>query len=121
MKRVRFDKKLAVHIMTDWQQASQEARSTWMHKARSRRHFRKPIRNTALKIKWCLKPEQGDFIDSVHLYKLCFLIYHTNCMCLLFIARFTKKNQIHDDRFLLNLRPRQIVLHKTRYYENEIK
>ena len=30
MKRVRFDEKLTVHIMTDWPQASREARSAWM-------------------------------------------------------------------------------------------
>ena len=58
MKRVRFDEKLTVHIMTDWPQAFQEARrSTWMLKARNRRLFRKLIRSTALKIECCLKPE----------------------------------------------------------------
>ena len=48
MKRVRFDEKLTVHIMTDWPQASREARrSTWMLKALNRRRFKKRIRSIA--------------------------------------------------------------------------
>ena len=47
--------------MTDWPQASQEARrSTWMLEARNRRFFRKQIRSTALNIEWCLKPEHRE-------------------------------------------------------------
>ena len=56
-----FNEKLTVHIMTGWPQVSQEARrSTWLIKALNRRRFRKHIRGTALKIKWCLKPEHRE-------------------------------------------------------------
>ena len=59
MKRVRFDEKLTVHIMTDWLQALQEGRiSTWVLKARNHYLFRK--RSTALKIECCLKPKHRE-------------------------------------------------------------
>ena len=64
MKRIRFDEKLTVHIMTDWPQASPEARrSTWMLKALNRRRFKKRIRSIAQKIEWCLKPEHRDTVS----------------------------------------------------------
>ena len=64
MKRARFDEKLTVHVMTDWPQASQEARrSTWMLKALNRRRFKKRIRSIAQKIECCLKPEHRDTVS----------------------------------------------------------
>ena len=50
--------------MTDWPQASREARrSTWMLKALNRRRFKKRIRSIAQKIEWCLKPEHRDTVS----------------------------------------------------------
>ena len=66
MKRVRFDEKLTVHIMTDWPPASREARRTWMLKARNRRRFKKRIRSIAQKIEWRLKPEHRDSVYISH-------------------------------------------------------
>ena len=84
MKRVRFDKKLTVHIVADWPQAFQEARrNVWMLKARNRRRFRKQIQSIAYKIKWCLKPKHR---DSVY-------IYYTKCMCLLYNSRIKSNTQ----------------------------
>ena len=48
MKKVRFDEKLTVYVTTDWPQASRQARSAWMLKARNRRRFRKRNQSIAL-------------------------------------------------------------------------
>ena len=59
--------------MTNWPKTFREARrSAGMLKPLNHHHFRKQIRGTALKIKWCLKPkhlEKYDFVDPVHLNK----------------------------------------------------